>query len=586
MGRPAGGDASPAFSYLVERGDQSVLFDPGNHLGVDEFVRQVERIVPLDQVGYVVCHQPVPSNVAALLALQGRLRRKDMVLVTHSSAHHDWDLLGIELTRRYVDQTGWNLDLGGRVLRFIPTAFAPARGSFCTFDTATGTLFSGELFGALEGGTGLIANDTSCLDALFLYHEHCIPSREAMQAALRQFDDITIRSIAPHCGPMIPEHLVQPILAHLEDLECGLALVGEADASALLQVNRLLREIVHGIESEQSFQQLVQGLLARLAPFLPAEDLTFTIQGNRSTAVRLCAAESWVAIPRQPPEPEDAFLTAGTRARWHERHGPRSFHMRYYAQPLPDRPARPTADGTGRVHYLWLPLFSPADGSLLGLARFELSKPISINRELDAVLARLSGPLASCVEREVINQTLKRADERYYQMVIRDPLTGLYSRRYFDILARHLLKRHERDPAASFAIVMLDLDRTGEINAALGPEAADQLFEAIAKAIREYTRGSDVAVRYGGDEFLTFLHSCQLEEVLVYVNRIREAITSLEDRGPAPPFPITACAGVAVHVPGESLEGLVRRADRALYRAKAAGKGRLMVAEIPVGHKG
>jgi diguanylate cyclase (GGDEF)-like protein len=583
VGKLSMGGGLPCHSYLVERGDQSVLFDPGNLLEPAELVRQIERIVPLDQVRYVVCHEPSPANVAALLHLQRLIKRPDAVLVTHSATRDAWDQIGLEIPRWFADEHDWNLDLGGRALRFVPTPFAPGRGSFCTFDTATATLFTSGLFGVMEGGAGLIANDTSVLDGLFLFHERRLPSREALQNALRQFDDLSVRSIAPHHGPMVPEHLVQTVLANLDDLECGLALVGDADSSALLHTNRLLREILHDLEREQSFQRVIGGLIQHLEPILPAQEIELVIQGNRSQAVRLCTATGFVAQAHTPAEPEAGFLTAGTRARWHERQGPRSFQVRYYTEPMPDRAPGATADGAGRVHYLWLPLFSPADAGLVGMARFELTKPISISREVDALLARISGPLATVAEREVINQTLRREDDRYYQLVIRDPLTKLYTRRYFDVLGRHLLRRNARNPGDGFAVVLLDLDRTGELNSSLGAEVADQLFECVSASLQELTRSSDVAVRYGGDEFLVFLHAGALEQVLVYVNRIRDGIDSIRLRDVKLDEPLSFCAGVAVHVPGESLEALVRRADRALYRAKAGGRGRLMVAEKPAG---
>lgn len=583
VGKLSFGIGLPCHSYLVERGDQSVLFDPGNLLGPAELILQIERIVPLDQVRYIVCHEPTPADVAALLHLQRLITRPDAALITHSANRHAWEQIGLEMACWYVDEHDWNLDLGGRALRFVPTPFAPGPGSFCTFDAATGTLFTSGLFGVCEGGAGLIANDTSVLDGLFLFHERRLPSREALQGALRQLEDLSLRSIAPHQGPMVPEHLIQPVLANLDDLECGLALIGDADSSALLHSNRLLREILHELERDQPFAQAVTGFIERIEPILPTREIVFLVKGSQQGSARLDVANAYVVQPHQAIDPEAGFLTAGTRARWHERHGPRSFQVRYYASPMPDRAPAASADGAGRVHYLWLPLFSPADASLVGLARLELTKPISISREVDALLARISGHLATAVEREVIQQTLKREDDRYYQLVIRDPLTSLYSRRYFDVLGRHLLRRSARNPGDGFAIVLFDLDRTGELNSVLGAEAADRVFETVAGAIRTHTRASDIPVRYGGDEFLIFLHASSLEQVLVYVNRIRDAIGRLRVDTGTIEDPLSFCAGIAVHVPGESLEALVRRADRALYRAKAGGRGRLMVAEKPAG---
>jgi diguanylate cyclase (GGDEF)-like protein len=154
-----------------------------------------------------------------------------------------------------------------------------------------------------------------------------------------------------------------------------------------------------------------------------------------------------------------------------------------------------------------------------------------------------------------------------------DALTGLPNRRSADEeLPRELARarRHE----APVCAVMLDLDHFKKFNDAMGHQAGDRLLKDTADAWRGTLRDTDYVAfygfvaRYGGEEFVVVLPDCDLEQALSVVKRLRASM----------PGGLTSSAGVACWDRAESAEGLIARADAALYRAKHAGRDRAVAA--------
>ena len=130
---------------------------------------------------------------------------------------------------------------------------------------------------------------------------------------------------------------------------------------------------------------------------------------------------------------------------------------------------------------------------------------------------------------------------------------------------------------------MIDLDNFKEFNDREGHPAGDVLLTAIARVVRAAARDTDLVARYGGDEFAVVSPGTSPDDALPFVERIREAIAAHCFGLPGLPAAggVTLSAGVAGY-PGDAgdPEGLVRAADAALYRAKAAGRDRVFRAEV------
>ena len=164
---------------------------------------------------------------------------------------------------------------------------------------------------------------------------------------------------------------------------------------------------------------------------------------------------------------------------------------------------------------------------------------------------------------------IERADllARLETVARTDDLTGLSNRRAWDEeLPRELARaRRERRP---LCVAMLDLDRFKHFNDERGHQAGDRLLKQAAAAWREQLRTTDLIARYGGEEFAVVLPTCNLDEALPIVERLRGAT----------PLGESCSAGIACWDGNETPDSLVARADAALYAAKEGGRDRTVVA--------
>jgi diguanylate cyclase (GGDEF)-like protein len=159
-----------------------------------------------------------------------------------------------------------------------------------------------------------------------------------------------------------------------------------------------------------------------------------------------------------------------------------------------------------------------------------------------------------------------------------DPLTGLANRRLFSDELRHLVAQSERGGAA-FTLLLIDLDHFKQINDTLGHDAGDALLVAAAERLRVAVREADRPFRLGGDEFAVLLSQQQESESLAPVcARILAHLAAPLVHGEAV-IEISASIGAAVYRQGDNHEQLYKRADVALYHAKAAGRNTWRLAD-------
>jgi diguanylate cyclase (GGDEF)-like protein len=169
------------------------------------------------------------------------------------------------------------------------------------------------------------------------------------------------------------------------------------------------------------------------------------------------------------------------------------------------------------------------------------------------------------------------------RLALTDELTQLANRRQFDEALGAEVVRAERfdDPVA---VVVADLDNFKDVNDRFGHDAGDLVLCAFADAIRATVRDVDLPARYGGEEFTVLLPATDADGGRQLAERLRVAAEELEiDVGADVPVRVRSSFGVASFPEQPSAAALMREADRALYRAKAAGKNRVVVAGETVG---
>ena len=171
-----------------------------------------------------------------------------------------------------------------------------------------------------------------------------------------------------------------------------------------------------------------------------------------------------------------------------------------------------------------------------------------------------------------------REREQLRSLAIRDPLTGLYNRRFMEEeLARQL--SHVRREGRPLAVAMLDLDHFRDCNDRHGHRAGDLVLRSLAVLLQGFRQGSDIPCRYGGEEFVLIMPGATGAEAANRLEPLRRRLaeTGVHHEGRLLQ-PLTASIGVAEFpFDGEDVEALLDSADQAMYRAKRGGRNRICV---------
>ena len=173
---------------------------------------------------------------------------------------------------------------------------------------------------------------------------------------------------------------------------------------------------------------------------------------------------------------------------------------------------------------------------------------------------------------------LQQREEKLQEQAISDPLTGLYNRRYLSEFLPRELVRSGRN-ATPVAVMLIDLDHFKRVNDTFGHEAGDIVLTAVGTLLKGNVRGSDIACRYGGEEFALILPETDAVTAARRAEDIRRGISSLElSHAGRRLGKVTASIGIAMF-PGnaQDIDSLLRVADVALYAAKGAGRDRVIV---------
>ncbi|MBI5585143.1 MAG: diguanylate cyclase [Deltaproteobacteria bacterium] len=233
--------------------------------------------------------------------------------------------------------------------------------------------------------------------------------------------------------------------------------------------------------------------------------------------------------------------------------------------------------------YLCLPL--TAQGETLGL--IHLRPKLETCESFDAFLEESSGSFGearikfveSVAEHVSLALSNLKLREKLRQQAIRDPLTGLFNKRYLQETLEREVERARRNEQ-SLGVLMLDLDHFKRFNDTHGHEAGDELLRSFGRLLKKIIRVEDIACRYGGEEFTLILPECPLPSLVTRAEEIRLAVEALQiQRSGAVLGPVTISIGAAVFPDqGGQGEALLQLADAALYQAKKSGRNRVVVA--------
>jgi diguanylate cyclase (GGDEF)-like protein len=216
-----------------------------------------------------------------------------------------------------------------------------------------------------------------------------------------------------------------------------------------------------------------------------------------------------------------------------------------------------------------------------------MALPIEVGNEIAAVLlitrvgadqtySELERGIADLLTAQIAI-ALQNADlhARVAESALRDPLTGLLNRRFFDE-AVETAHANARRAGTELSLIVLDLDRFSAVNNEYGHAVGDAVLRRVARAIRSATREGDVLVRYGGEEFVVIAPATDGDGAVAAAERIRAAVAAAgAELVDGRIVPLTVSAGVASLVDESDGRGLFRAADSALLAAKRAGRDRV-----------
>jgi diguanylate cyclase (GGDEF)-like protein len=250
------------------------------------------------------------------------------------------------------------------------------------------------------------------------------------------------------------------------------------------------------------------------------------------------------------------------------RRAPQATSMREGAdQRIADRISNRLRDSYGLRNLIAAPLRvnGRIEGAIVLSRRVDGDWPVSAHRFLDAAAVEASAALARVY-------SLREAETR----ATTDALTGLPNRRYFDEYLGLLARRRRAEDR--IGVLMIDIDRFKRLNDTFGHGVGDHVLRDVAPAIAAAVRDDDVPARFGGEEFAVLLKNPTPAIAIEVGERVRRSVSQLDLRRMGVPG-VSVSVGVAVA--GESdepLDAIIDRADQALYRAKRAGRDKVVAA--------
>jgi len=179
-----------------------------------------------------------------------------------------------------------------------------------------------------------------------------------------------------------------------------------------------------------------------------------------------------------------------------------------------------------------------------------------------------------------LQDDLKRSNELLLELSNTDHLTGLFNRRFLmESLDKEVQRARRKD--GQVALLMLDIDHFKRVNDTHGHLQGDVVLQKVAIHIQKELRSYDVAARYGGEEFVAVLPDTSLKEASNVADRIRLSVQGMRFAGSLSDERITVSLGISIFPSPlfDDIDGLLRSADEALYRAKESGRNRVVISD-------
>ncbi|AFC74515.1 diguanylate cyclase domain protein [Rickettsia parkeri str. Tate's Hell] len=193
--------------------------------------------------------------------------------------------------------------------------------------------------------------------------------------------------------------------------------------------------------------------------------------------------------------------------------------------------------------------------------------------EESELLARIRTQL----RRKQYQDNLRNDLEQSVNLAVKDGLTGLFNRRYFDIHLKQIIEKTNKESIKLY-LLMCDIDNFKHVNDTYGHQAGDKVLTIVSRILKNTLRVTDLIARFGGEEFTILLTDIDISKAIETAERVRVKIEymnfHIEDQ--IKPLKTTISIGVTKYKKEESIESFIERADKAMYEAKTTGKNKVV----------
>lgn len=181
------------------------------------------------------------------------------------------------------------------------------------------------------------------------------------------------------------------------------------------------------------------------------------------------------------------------------------------------------------------------------------------------------------LRRKKYQDDLRNQLEQSVNLAIKDGLTGIFNRRYFDSHIIQMVKI-ANETGRPLHMLMMDIDHFKKVNDNYGHQAGDEVLKTFAEVLKNNLRVTDLIARYGGEEFALLISDTSQKDAEIAAERVRAKVSELDFYIPGNKIiRNTVSIGMTCYKTGEEVTNFIDRADKALYESKSSGRNRLSI---------
>lgn len=453
--------------YLIIDDGEGVLIDPGSVLDFEKVFSNVTKLIPLENIKYVILHHQDPDFCSSVPLFEKKgLKAK---IVTNWRTAVIIKYYGIKAPYYIVNQKDFKLTLSsGRTLMFVPTPYLHFPGAITTYDIQSKTLFSSDLFGAFSNSTwGLFAKE-GYIESMKAFHEHYMPGNEILRPVMEKFLTMDILRIAPQHGCVIEEDIKTYIKA-LRDLECG----------------TFLHPIKKEISKTGGYLGICNQVVKRLYFVLEIEEIKSTFRGEE------------IVLDEQTGLIDDFNCTG--QELWNK-----IFEVIYKQKGIEFLTIiEPLAQKLSREYDILLP-------EILSSKIIQKEKEVIELSEKNKILIEL-------------NEELKRTTQEIQDKLTKCPITGLYNETFFENYLDITFSRHTNS-----ALLLIGIDNMTTINFEYGSEIGDETIKNLSYILKNNKEETHQIFKLQGAVFGYCILESNKDEAIAIAESIRKKVEESE----------------------------------------------------------